>query len=117
MENKGVPFHYACNVHIPIPCVLLLACLPHVYLEKSIKLLPDARGFVCASDDGVLSAVATLEAGSESDLRRATFALHGHSGYITDCDTAASGHAVVSSRYYCSCILYTEYYCTALLIK
>lgn len=61
--------------------------------------MPDKRGFVCASDDGVLSAVASLEAGSESDIRRATFALHGHSGFVTDCDTAPSGHAVLSSRF------------------
>lgn len=53
---------------------------------------------MCASDDGVLSAVATLEMHSESNLQRATLALHGHSGFVTDCDTATFGQTVVSSR-------------------
>lgn len=47
----------------------------------------------------MLSAVATLEATSEDEIRRATFSLTGHSGFVTDCDTAASGHAILSSRY------------------
>lgn len=78
----------------------MLCCFGLFRLHRhSIKLLPDQRGFVCAAGDGVLSAVATLEVASESDLRRATFALTGHSGFVTDCDTAACGHAVLSSRY------------------
>lgn len=65
----------------------------------SIKVLPDERGFVCAGDDSVVSAVATLEVSSEEDIRRAATALSGHSGPVTDCDTAACGHAILSSRY------------------
>lgn len=86
---------FSCYFHLSFDAV----CSCRTTTECSIKLLQDRRGFVCASDDGVLSAVASLEAGSESDIRRATFALHGHSGFVTDCDTAPSGHAVLSSRY------------------
>lgn len=100
-------------------CLLLLTVLYHIFLDFhacyahrtcaiarvalhvwhcSIKVLPDQRGFVCAGDDSVISAVATLEVSSEEDIRRAAFALSGHSGFVTDCDTADCGHAILSSR-------------------
>ncbi|CAM9325129.1 unnamed protein product [Ectocarpus sp. 6 AP-2014] len=69
----------------------------HSSCVNTIKILPDQRGYVCAGDDGALSAVATFETCSEEDLRRATFALTGHSSFVTDCDTAESGHAILSS--------------------
>lgn len=64
-----------------------------------IRLLPEARGFVCASDDGVVSVISTLENHSDGDIQRVRRAMHGHSGFVTDCDVAPQGRAIVSSRY------------------
>jgi len=63
-------------------------------IRHSIKVLPDQRGYVCAGDDGALSAVASFEA----DIRSATLHLTGHSGFVTDCDVAETGHCILSSR-------------------
>jgi len=65
----------------------------------SIKVLPDQRGYVCAGDDGALAAVASFEAASGAEIRRAALHLTGHSGFVTDCDVARTGHGILSSRY------------------
>ncbi|CAM9667549.1 unnamed protein product, partial [Hapterophycus canaliculatus] len=72
----------------------------HSSSVNTIKILADKRGFVCAGDDGVLTAVSSLDVSTETDIRRATVALTGHSGFVTDCDTTETGHAILSSRYH-----------------
>ncbi|CAN0173302.1 unnamed protein product, partial [Scytosiphon promiscuus] len=69
----------------------------HSSCVNTIKILADKRGFVCAGDDGVLIAVSSLDVSTEADIRRATFTLTGHSGFVTDCDTTQTGHAILSS--------------------
>lgn len=54
---------------------------------------------MCAGDDGALTAVASFEASSAAEIRRAALHLTGHSGFVTDCDVARTGHGILSSRY------------------
>eukprot|EP00903_Cladosiphon_okamuranus_P019649 g18066.t1 len=65
----------------------------HSSCVNTIKVLPDQRGYVCAGDDGALTAVASFEA----EIGRAALHLTGHSGFVTDCDTARTGHGILSS--------------------
>eukprot|EP00752_Nemacystus_decipiens_P011893 g10545.t1 len=69
----------------------------HSSCVNTIKALPDQRGYVCAGDDGALTAVASFEASSVAEIRRAALHLTGHSGFVTDCDVARTGHGILSS--------------------
>lgn len=73
--------------------------LSNGFFDLSIKVLPDQRGYICAGDDGALTAVASFEASSEAEIRRAALHLTGHSGFVTDCDASSTGHGILSSRY------------------